>query len=169
MATAVYRSEPGLRRVQAVAMFMFPYLVLTTIAALALGDPWPLTTFWLLTLNRWLGPLLSRAEPEGRYRFVMVSWIVSLGLYCIVIPLALALPVPALGLEGYQVAPGTFPESASAEGGSLEQAMAAGAAYFTLNGLSELAGHRWVPERWRLGTARSRSTPSSRSRKNARS
>ena len=160
MATAVYKTEgPLAQRLAKVAMFMFPYLVLTGIASLAMKSSWVFVSFWGLMVNRWTGPLLSRSEPSRKYREVMVSWIVCLGLYCLIVPFIILVPVPALGLEGYHIAPGSFPvpvESSGSREFTLQQLMAAGALYFLLSGLSELFGHRWVPERWRLGTARPR-------------
>lgn len=160
MAAAVYRTAgTGGRRWTSAAAFMFPYLVLTGIASLAMKSSWVFLSFWSLMLNRWLGPLLSRSEPAGKFRETMVAWIVSLGLYCIIVPVMILVPVPALGLEGYRLGPDAFPvpvESSGSREVTLQQVMAAGALYFLLNGLSELVSHRWVPERWRRGTARPR-------------
>lgn len=159
MAAAVYRTTGGQRqRYLNAAAFLFPYAVLSGIAALAMKSPSVAISFWTLTLNRWLGPLLKR-EHEDRFREAMVAWIVSLGLYCLIIPFMIFVPVPPLGLDGYHISPDAFPgtiESSGSHEYTLPQAMAAGALYFLLSGLSELFGHRWVPARWRRGTARPR-------------
>lgn len=159
MAYAVYRpNAPPEKKIPTAAMFLFPYALLTLIASLAMKSGWPLISFWTLTLNRWAGPLLSASEGEERFREAMVGWIVSFAIYLVVICVGIFVPVPGLGLEGYSVAPGTFPDNASTSGRevTLAQAMAMGVTYFAVSGLSELFGHRWVPARWRRGTARPR-------------
>jgi hypothetical protein len=151
MAAAVYSSQERASRFKAAAMFGFPYFVLTGIFALAMKAWWPLASFWSLTANRWLGPLIGKLEPEQTREFVMVSWVVSMAFYCLAVPLAMALPVPELGFAEHPVllAGANSPEEAQ-----LHRWMAAGAAYFTINGLSEALRHRWVPARVRRGIGR---------------
>ena len=152
MAAAAYSAADRPARLRSAAMFGFPYLVLTGIFAIALRAWWPFTSFWSLTANRWLGPLIGRAAPKETQRFVIVSWIVSLTLYSLVIPAAMVVAVPELGLAGRGIIPAGMQQSAGDP--QLHRWMAAGGCYFVLNGLSEAVRHRWIPARWQWAILR---------------
>ncbi|HEV8584006.1 MAG TPA: hypothetical protein VGT02_03445 [Methylomirabilota bacterium] len=108
--------------------------------ALAFKTWWPLTAFWLLTLNRLL-PTLLRQAPTGQERYIVtVSWVAGCAFYLFFVCATTLLPLPRFG---------TTRGAAGGSGSGLwidepHRALAFGFLYFTAVAALQLSTHRWV-------------------------
>jgi len=103
---------------------------------------WPLASFWGLMLNRMLGQLLGQAPDGEEKAFLQRGWAVSVMCYLLGVFVTTLAPIPRLGLVG------AFRDGLPGSGlwvSQPQRVVAFGFIYFTLVGLSELAGHRWLP------------------------
>ncbi len=106
--------------------------------SLAFRTWWPLVTFWLLTLNRLLGPFLrGHAATEREKIFVFFSWGVGVVAYLVFAFATTLLPVARLGVSEAVVRAQRVP----GEGLWIDEphrVLAFGVYYFTVMGLWEL-------------------------------
>jgi hypothetical protein len=100
---------------------------------------WPLTSFWLLTLNRLTGVLLHKpsADDASAQGMIMASWAVSTLCYLVGVVVTAGAAVPRFGFDP------AFVTSLHLEGGGLWvdepwRVVAFGAVYFGAIGLLEL-------------------------------
>ena len=143
MGVAATADAPRQRRVRSLVGLGLFYSLFVGGFALGFHTWWPLAAFWGLTLNRLLGVLVGQAPAGGERRLIMAGWAASAILYLGLCTLTLFLPLPRFGLTSEFVRGLHLPSS----GVWIEQphrVIAFGAAYFTLVGCSELAGHRWL-------------------------
>jgi hypothetical protein len=129
------------------------YMLFVGAFALAFGTWWPLSAFWLLTLNRLSGVLLGQAPVGRESQMVMASWAVGALAYLLLAFATTLLPVPRLGITKAVVAAEHLP------GTGLwvdepQRVIAFGFLYFTVVALWELGAHAWV-SRGRAGSGAS--------------
>ncbi|HEV8583989.1 MAG TPA: hypothetical protein VGT02_03360 [Methylomirabilota bacterium] len=126
-------------KVPVVAGLALVYTALLGGFSLAFGTWWPLVTFWLLTANRLLGPLLAgRARSESEKTYVYFGWGFGAVAYLVSAGVTTMLPVPRLGVTRAVVAAQELP----GEGLWVDEphrALAFGVLYFTVVGLWELS------------------------------
>jgi hypothetical protein len=119
------------------------YTIFVGAFAVAFRTWWPITGFWLLTVNRLSGVLLSQA-PAGRGKqLAAASWGVGALLYVVLVFATVFLPVPRLGISP------AVAQAADLLGTGLwvdepHRVLAFGFLYFTAMALWELTAHRWV-------------------------
>ena len=91
---------PGPRRQRALAVLGLGgfYSLFAGGFALAFHTWWPLTSFWLLTLNRLSGVLFRQAPTGDERAFLQAGWAASAISYLLGVGLTIVLPVPRLGL-----------------------------------------------------------------------
>lgn len=112
--------------------------------ALAFGTWWPILAFWLLTLNRLLGAILTRDEPTALQQKAMAAgWAVGAVVYVLGAMITTVGPVPRLGIAPSVVNAADLP----GEGiwiGEPYRAVAFGVVYFGVLGWWELSWRRIV-------------------------
>lgn len=115
------------------------YTLFVIAFSVAFKSWWPLTSFWLLMLNRMLGALFGQS-PAGREKdFVMYSWVVSVVLYLGLVFATVMAPIPRFGMTVEVVAAEGLP-GGGAWVDEPHRAVALGFFYFLGQGLWEL----WV-------------------------
>lgn len=101
------------------------------------GAWWPVSAFWLLTLNRLTGVLFSTA-PSGQEQFAMwAGWTTSVVLYLGWIFVTGLVPMPQLGISAAVAAANDLPGSGLLVDEPY-RLVAFGAAYYLSTGLAEL-------------------------------
>jgi len=114
--------------------------------SLAFRSWWPITSFWIQTLNRLLGAIVGQVPSEEQKAFIMRGWAASAVLYILGVMATLLLPVPRLGLTAQVIAA----QHLTGGGAWVEQpqkVIAFGFLYFSLIGWSELHAHAWAGQR----------------------
>jgi hypothetical protein len=113
--------------------------------SLAFRQAWPLWSFWGLTANRLLGVLIGQAPKGGEALFMRRTWAATVLFYLVFAGITTVLPIPRLG-----VTPEVMLHFDRMGTGGLWidqpwRVLAFGFLYFTAVGISELAGHEWLP------------------------
>ena len=103
----------------------------------------PLLGFWLLTLNRLSGALLSHADGEETSQ-VMKGWATSTFFYLIAVFATTFLPIPALGITPDVIDAADVPGDSGLWVNRPYTVLAAGFLYYTACALSELTSHGWM-------------------------
>ena len=103
----------------------------------------PLIGFWLLTLNRLSGALLSPADGEDA-SVVMKGWATSTFFYLIAVFATTFLPIPALGITPEVIDAADVPGDSGLWVTRPYTVVAAGFLYYTACALSELSSHGWM-------------------------
>lgn len=112
--------------------------------ALAFHSWWPLTAFWVLTLNRLLGVLLGQVPDEEQKAFIMRGWVASTVFYLGACFVTVILPIPALGVTPQVVAAQHLVKMSGLWVDQPQRALAFGFLYFALTGWSDLGAHAWA-------------------------
>ncbi len=116
--------------------------VLVAVLCRAAGTWWPMLGFWILTANRALGVLLGQAPTGKEQDLVTNGWVTSLVLYCVLVPAAAAVVLPAGGLVPEVIA--DLELVARFTWQPLQNVLAAGSAYFGAIALSEATDFAWM-------------------------
>jgi hypothetical protein len=119
------------------------YTIFTGGFALVFRTWWPVTGFWLLTLNRLSSVLLGQA-PVGREKeLVRHSWGAGVLFYLVFAIVTALLPVPRLGITPAVVAAQPLPGS-GLWFDEPQRVIAFGFLYFTAMALWELGTPAWL-------------------------
>lgn len=112
--------------------------------ALAFGTWWPIVAFWLLTLNRLLGAILTRDEPTALQQKAMAAgWAVGAVAYLLGAMVTTIGPIPPLGITPGVVSAADLP----GEGIWIDEpyrAVAFGVVYFGALAWWELSWRRMI-------------------------
>ncbi len=143
MGLAMFR--PGARRARATAVLGLGafYTVFVLGFALAFHTPWPLVSFWGLTLNRLLSAIVGQAPDGEEQRFIRKGWAASAIFYLGFAFLTILPPVPRFGVTP-DVVSGLHLPSSGLWIREPWRVLAFGFLYFTATGISELYDHRWI-------------------------
>jgi hypothetical protein len=140
--------KPGSRRTRAGALIGLGafYSLFVGSFALVFKTPWPLVSFWGLTLNRLLGVVLGQAPKDSEASLLRKGWAATSLFYLGAVFLTTLAPIPRLGFSQEAVARMHLPGT----GLWVEQpwrVMALGFLYYAAVGVSELSAHGWIRER----------------------
>lgn len=137
MGSVATDSRPRPQKIARIVGLGLLYSLFVVAYALAFEQWWPITAFWMLTLNRLTGVLFSTA-PTGEERAAVQSeWVISTALYVGWITASELLPVPRFGITpDFLAAHRPAGPRSSVDG--MHRNLAFGAGYFLSQGLVEL-------------------------------
>lgn len=146
MGWIAYRETPKFgRAAEIVAVGLF-YTIFVAAFAIVFHQTWPLWAFWILVVNRLAGVLLGQGGRGGAAAVVRAGWTAGITFYLVTLYVAILLPLPRLGITPAVVAA----HPAAATGLWVDEpwrVLAMATLYFTLQGVSTLKAHSWVPGR----------------------
>src|SRR5262249_41454981 len=140
MGVAILGGLPSLPTIGAVAGLGLFYTLFVGAFAAIFHVWWPVTAFWMLTLNRLTPVLLGTRSREGASGFQAAGWATSVLLYLFGAFATTLLPMPRFGITPDVMAAHPLPGSGLWVDAPY-RVLAFGTIYFLLQGLVELL---WV-------------------------